>query len=297
MASNVKTGEMGPKPREFPAQEQEANPGADHKMNPEPDYSNPGYKGSGLLQDKVAIITGGDSGIGRAVAVLYGREGCKGVTIVYHKNDKDAEKTKELVEKEGSKCLLIRGDVTEKSFCEDVVKKTLKEFDSVDILVNHAGIQFRNTELTKLTEKELDITMKTNVYAYFYMAQAVLPHFKKGSSIINTSSINAYRGHADLMDYSATKGANRAFSYSLAANLADKGIRVNAVAPGPIWTPFIPSSFPADQVKTFGQDTPMGRAGQPDEVAPAYVFLASNACSSYITGQTIHVNGGIPADS
>jgi len=286
------------RPTSFPGQSQSQHPGTEGKMEPEPMYDAPNYKGAGKLKDKVAIITGGDSGIGRSVAVLYAREGCKGISIVYHKNDKDAEKTKEMIEKEGSSCLLIKGDVCSKAFCQDVAKQTLQKFDNqLDILVNHAGMQVYNEKLVDITEETLDATMKTNVYSYFFMSQACLPHLKKGAAIINTTSVNAYKGHAVLMDYSATKGANRAFTYSLAQNLADKGIRVNAVAPGPIWTPFIPSSFPPDKVEKFGQNTPLGRAGQPEECAPAYVFLAAGCCSSYITGQTIHVNGGYPTDS
>jgi len=286
------------RPTKFPGQTQKEHPGAEHKMDPEPQYLNPSYKGSGKLKDKVAIITGGDSGIGRSVAIHYAREGCKGISIIYLKNDQDAKKTKELVEKEGSSCILVRGDVCSKSFCEDAVKRTLKEFDNhLDILVNHAGVQYFSESILDITEESLDKTIKTNIYSYFFMSQACIPHLKKGAAIINTTSVNAYKGNAGLMDYSATKGANRAFTYSLAKSLVEKGIRVNAVAPGPIWTPFIPSSFPEEKVKVFGQKTPMKRAGQPEECAPAYVFLAAECCSSYITGQTIHVNGGTPTDS
>jgi NAD(P)-dependent dehydrogenase (short-subunit alcohol dehydrogenase family) len=265
-------------------------------MEPEPKYSAPLYKGSGKLKGKVAIITGGDSGIGRSVSVLYGREGAN-VAIIYHKNHEDAEKTKKEVEKEGAKCILIPGDVTSKKFCEEAVKKCVDTFGKLDILVNHAGVQWSTDNFLDITEEQLDKTMKTNVYSYFFMAQAALPHLKEGSCIINTSSVNAYKGNEHLMDYSTTKGANRVFTYSLASNLVSKGIRVNAVAPGPIWTPFIPGSFPAEKVKDFGKSAPMGRAGQPEEVAPAYVFLASPADSSYITGQTIHVNGGMITSS
>jgi NAD(P)-dependent dehydrogenase (short-subunit alcohol dehydrogenase family) len=291
------TSEVRAKPTSFPAQEQKIHPGAEHKMEPEPQYMNPQYKGSGKLQDKVAIITGGDSGIGRSVAILFGREGCKGVVIVYQKNHEDANKTKELVEKEGAKCCAIAGDVSKKSFCEDVVAQTIQKFGQLDILVNHAGVQYQATKFEDITEENLDHTMKVNVYGYVFMTQVCLPHMKQGSCIINTTSVNAYKGNKTLMDYTASKGADRALTYSLAQTLVEKGIRVNAVAPGPIWTPFIPSTFDAEHVKNFGQNAPMKRAGQPEEVAPAYVFLASNACSSYITGQTIHVNGGYPTDS
>jgi len=289
--------EVREKPKEFPPQQQKVHPGAEHQMNPEPQYMNPNYKGSGKLQDKVAVISGGDSGIGRAVAILYAREGCKGITILYHEQHEDAKKTKEMVEKEGAKCLIIPGDVSNKSFCEESAQKCLQQFGTIDILVNHAGVQYTQDDILKISEEQLDKTLKTNVYSYFFLTQACLPHMKEGSSIINTTSVNAYKGHSTLIDYSTTKGANRAFTYSLAANLVTKGIRVNAVAPGPIWTPFIPSSFPEEKIKTFGQNAPMKRAGQPEEVAPAYLFLASNILSSYVTGQTIHVNGGYPTDS
>jgi NAD(P)-dependent dehydrogenase (short-subunit alcohol dehydrogenase family) len=283
-----------PKPTDIPAQEQSDNPGAERKMDPEPQYMNKNYKGSGLLKDKVALISGADSGIGRAVAILFAREGCKGVAIIYHKQDKDAETTKGLVEAEGSKGFLLKGDIGQKKECEDFVHKVVEKFGQLDILVNHAGVQFYHEDLRDITEKELEKTFRTNVYGYFFLTQAALPHLKKGAAIVNTTSVVAYRGNDTLMDYASTKGANATFTYSLAHNLADKGIRVNAVAPGPIWTPFIPGSFPADKVKGFGKDTPMGRPGQPEELAPAYVFLASELCSSYITGQTIHVNGGTP---
>jgi len=292
-----KVGEVREKPKEFAPQTQDIHPGAEHKLEPEPQYMNPGYKGSGKLQDKVAIITGGDSGIGRSVAILFGREGCKGVVIAYSKNHEDAKKTKELVEKEGAKCHVMSGDVSKKEFGFEIVNQTLKQFGQLDILVNHAGVQFEHKKLEEITEEDLDTTMKVNVYGYFFMTQAALPHMKEGAAIINTTSVNAYKGNVSLIDYTATKGANRAFTYALAQNLATKGIRVNAVAPGPIWTPFIPSTFDEEHVKKFGQNAPMKRAGQPEEVAPAYVFLASNCCSSYITGQTIHVNGGYPTDS
>jgi NAD(P)-dependent dehydrogenase (short-subunit alcohol dehydrogenase family) len=265
-------------------------------MEPAPLYLNPDYKGSSKLQDKVALISGGDSGIGRAVSILFAREGCKGVGIIYHKNDEDAEKTKGLIEKEGGECILIRGDVTSKNFCEEAVEKVINKFGQIDILVNHAGVQYYEEDLTSITEEQLDKTVKTNIYGYIFLTQATLPHLQRGASIINTISIVAYKGHPAMMDYAATKGANRAFTYSLAQSLVEKGIRVNAVAPGPIWTPFIPSSFPAEKIPTFGSTTPMKRAGQPEELAPAYVFLASNISSSYITGQTIHVNGGVPVN-
>jgi len=292
MATHVRS-----KPDEFPEQSQDVHPGAEHKMDPEPQYMNPNYKGSGKLNGKVALISGGDSGIGRAVAILFAREGCKGVAIIYYEQHEDAKKTAELVEKEGSQCLTIASDVCKKSLCEEAVKKTIDKFGQLDILVNHAGVQYYHEDLCDITEEELDKTTRTNIHGYIFLTQAALPHLKKGASIINTSSVNAYKGHGGLMDYTATKGANRAWTYSLAESLVEKGIRVNAVAPGPIWTPFIPSSFPPEKVKTFGQSCPMKRAGQPEEVAPAYVFLAAELCSSFITGQTIHVNGGTITDS
>jgi NAD(P)-dependent dehydrogenase (short-subunit alcohol dehydrogenase family) len=265
-------------------------------MDPEPQYMNPHYKGSEKLKDKVAVISGADSGIGRAVAILFAREGCKGITIIYHEQHEDAKKTKQLVEHEGSKCLLMCGDVSEKDFCTKTIEDTIANFGKLDILVNHAGVQFYHENFMEITEEELQKTMKVNVNGYVFLTQAALAHMKEGGAIVNTTSVNAYKGNANLMDYSASKGAERALTYSLAANLISKGIRVNAVAPGPIWTPFIPSSFGPEKTKKFGQNAPMKRAGQPEECAPAYVFLASNACSSYITGQTIHVNGGYPTD-
>jgi len=284
------------KPSELPPQHQDINPAKEHEMEPQPKYSAPLYYGSEKLKEKVAIITGGDSGIGRSVAVLYAREGAN-VAIIYLENHRDAELTKAEVEREGTKCLLIPGNVCDKSFCEAAVKKCVDTFGKLDILVNHAGYQMSTDNLVDISEEQLDKTMKTNVYAYIYMAQAAVPHLKEGSCIINTTSVNAYKGNRSLIDYTATKGADRALMYSLAQNLVSKGIRVNAVAPGPIWTPFIPGSFPADHIKEFGKKVPMKRAGQPEEVSPAYVFLASSACSSYITGQTIHVNGGTITDS
>jgi len=261
----------------------------EHEMKPPPKYDAPWYKGSGKLQGKVAIITGGDSGIGRSIAILYAREGAS-VTIVYIHNDKDAEDTKKLVEKEGGKCLNFKGDVGKKDICEQIVKKTVDTFGKLDILVNHAGLQFVEEEFTKITEENLRRTFEANVYSQFFMSQAAVPHLKEGSSIINTSSVNSFKGHDSLLDYSSTKGANTAFTYSLALNLADKKIRVNQVAPGPIWTPLIPSTM-GKKHEEFGKNTPMKRCGEPEEVAPAYVFLAAQD-ASYITGQTIHVNGG-----
>lgn len=260
------------------------------KMTPPPKYDAPWYHGSGKLKGKTAIITGGDSGIGRSVAILYAREGAN-VAIVYIHNDQDAEETKKLVEKEGQKCLPIKADVGKKDACEEIVKKTIQAFGGLDILVNHAGLQFMEEDFVKITEENLRRTFEANVFSQFFMGQAALPHLKEGSSIINTSSVNSFKGHPKLLDYSSTKGANTAFTYSLALSLASKGIRVNQVAPGPIWTPLIPSTMHKSFEEFNKSQVPLGRCGQPEEVAPAYVFLASQD-ASYITGQTIHVNGG-----
>jgi len=278
------------RPKDFPIQQQELHPGKEHKMDPEPFYDNPAYKGSDKLKGKVAIITGGDSGIGRSVALHFAREGAD-VVIVYLKNHDDAETTKQAVKKEGKECLAIASDVSTRQGCDDAVKQTVAKFGKVDILVNHAGVQYHVDKFEDITEEELEKVYRTNVYSMVFMSQAVLPHMKKGSAIINTTSVVAHKGSKNLIAYSSSKGANRSLTHSMALNLAERGIRVNAVAPGPIWTPFIPSSFPVEKLKTFGQDTLLGRAGQPEEVAPAYVFLASED-SSYIIGETIHVNGG-----
>lgn len=277
-------------PSEFPEQHQDRHPGHEHEMTPKPAYEPPRYRGSGKLNDRVAIITGGDSGIGRAVALLYAREGAD-VAIVYLNEHEDAQFTKELVEKEGRRCLLIDGDLGQKSFCEDAVRKTIDAFGRLDILVNNAAVQYVVKDLVDITEEQLERTFRTNVYGMFFMTQAALPHLKKGASIINSTSITAFRGMPILIDYASTKGAILAFTRSMSQNLAPKGIRVNAVAPGPVWTPLIPSSFSGDDVSSFGQNNPMGRAGQPEEIAPCYVWLASDE-ASFISGQTLHANGG-----
>ncbi|MBA9075892.1 MULTISPECIES: SDR family oxidoreductase [Rufibacter] len=276
------------KPKEVPDQHQKHQPGDEHKMTPEPIVIRDGYKGSDKLKGKKALITGGDSGIGRAVAVHFAREGAD-VAIVYLNEDKDAQETKEMVEKEGRQCVLISGDLREEKFCVEAVKKAVAELGGLNILVNNAAEQHEKNDLREITSEQLEKTFKTNIFAYFYVAQAALDHLQKGDCIVNTTSITSYRGSSHLMDYSATKGAITAFTRSLSANLAEKGIRVNAVAPGPIWTPLIPATL--EEVGDFGKDQPMGRLGQPSEVAPAYVFLACED-ASYITGQTIHVNGG-----
>ena len=275
------------RPNKFPQQQQE-QPGKEHKMHPRPEVIRPGYKGSEKLKDKVAIITGGDSGIGRSVAVHYAREGAD-VAVIYLSEDKDAEETKSMVEKEGRACLIIKGDVGDQEFCYECVDQIHKKFGRINILVNNAGEQHPHKGLDEIDLRLMVRTFRTNIFAMFYMSKAVLKYLSSGDSIINSTSVTSYRGSDHLIDYSSTKGAITSFTRSLGKNLASQNIRVNAVAPGPIWTPLIPSTF--DDVTEFGSDTPLGRAGQPSEVGPAYVFLASED-ASYITSQVIHVNGG-----
>jgi NAD(P)-dependent dehydrogenase (short-subunit alcohol dehydrogenase family) len=272
-----------------PPQSQKRQPGRETKMKPRPDYQ-PRYPGSGRLTGKVAIVTGGDSGIGRAVAVLFAREGAM-VSIVYKEETTDAQETADLVAGEGSEALLLKGDVGRKAFCEQAVKRTVKRFGRLDILVNNAAEQHPTEEFEEITEASLTSTFRTNIFGYLFMTQAALGVVKKGAAIINTTSVTAYRGSPHLVDYASTKGAIVAFTRSLSGQLAEKGIRVNGVAPGPIWTPLIPATFPPDQVASFGANVPLGRPGQPNEVAPAFLFLASED-GSYITGQVIHPNGG-----
>lgn len=273
----------------IPKQEQTL-PGHEYKMNPEPEIIRDNYKGSDKLKGKTALITGGDSGIGRSVAVHFAREGAN-VAIIYLNEDKDAKKTRQLVEEEGKECLIISGDLKDPRFCESAVKKCLKTFGELNVIVNNAAVQFPDKELDKITTKQLHTTFETNIYPYFYITKYALKHLKEGDCIINTSSVTAYRGSGHLVDYASTKGAIVSFTRSLSAMLAERKIRVNGVAPGPIWTPLIPASFDKDHVAAFGQKTPMGRAGQPSEVGPAYVYLACED-SSYVTGQFIHINGG-----
>jgi NAD(P)-dependent dehydrogenase (short-subunit alcohol dehydrogenase family) len=273
-----------------PPQHQRRQPGREHKMKPRPQAEDEKHRGSGKLQGKVAIITGGDSGIGRAVAIAFAKEGAD-VSIVYLEERTDANETKRLVGKHGSKCLLIEGDVGEEEFCRKAITQTVKEFGKLDILVNNAAEQHPQDSIGKITEKQLEQTFRTNIFSFFFMAKAALKHLKKGAAIINTTSVTAYKGSPHLLDYSSTKGAITSFTRSLSQALAGKCIRVNGVAPGPIWTPLIPSTFSAKDVETFGSDVPLGRAGQPEEIAPSYVFLASDD-SSYMTGQVLHLNGG-----
>jgi NAD(P)-dependent dehydrogenase (short-subunit alcohol dehydrogenase family) len=276
--------------QQFPTQTQDQQPGIESEMTPQPESEHPKHRGSGKLEGKRALITGGDSGIGRAVSIAYAKEGAD-VSIVYLNEHSDAEETKRLVEEEGGKCVLIPGDAGQKQFCEEAVRRTVEELGGLDILVNNAAEQHPQEELTDITEEQLERTFRTNIFAYFFMAQAALPHLKKGSRIINCTSVTAYRGSPKLLDYSSTKGAIVAFTRSLALNLAEKGIHVNGVAPGPIWTPLIPSTFDEEKVEQFGGNVPLGRAGEPSEVAPCFVFLASEG-ASYMTGQVLHPNGG-----
>ena len=274
----------------FPPQHQNHQPGTEKEMNPIPISVNQEYKGSGKLKNKVALITGGDSGIGKSVAIYFAKEGAD-VAILYLNESEDAVKTKQIIVEEGQKCVLISGDIGNEAFCQSSIDQTVRELGKLDILVNNAAEQHPQKNFLDITSEQLEKTFRTNLFSMFYLTKAALPHLKQGSSIINTSSITAYKGNEQLIDYSATKGAIVSFTRSLAMSLAKQGIRVNSVAPGPIWTPLIPSTFPADQVETFGSTTPMGRAGQPHELAPAYVYLASDD-SAYVSGQTIHVNGG-----
>ncbi|MFD1861688.1 SDR family oxidoreductase [Planococcus chinensis] len=271
-------------------QEQAEQPGSEKEMSPEPIYDDKDYKGAGKLKGKVALITGGDSGIGRAVAVAFAKEGAD-VAIAYLDEHEDAEDTVKAIESYGAKAFKAATDVSNAENCQQLVKDVISEFGQLNILVNNAGKQFPQDDFLAITPDQLKETFETNIYSMFYLSQAAVPHMQKGDSIINTSSVTAYRGSSELIDYSSTKGAITTFTRSLSQSLAEKGIRVNSVAPGPIWTPLIPATFDAEKVGKHGGDTPMERRGQPAEVAPAYVYFASKD-STYVTGQAIHVNGG-----
>jgi NAD(P)-dependent dehydrogenase (short-subunit alcohol dehydrogenase family) len=281
---------MESRPESLPPQEQERQPGREAEMTPRPQAGDPRAPSCGRLEGRVAIVTGGDSGIGRAVCLAFAREGAD-VAVVYLEEHDDAEETKRLVEEAGRRCLTMSGDVGDEGLCAQVVSRAVEEFGRLDILVNNAAEQHVAQSLEEISRDQLERTFRTNIFAYFFMAKAALPQLKPGSSIINTTSVTAYKGSPHLLDYSATKGAIVSFTRSLALQLAERGIRVNGVAPGPIWTPLIPATFPENKVAQFGKDTPMKRPGQPEEVAGAFVFLASDE-ASYISGQIIHPNGG-----
>lgn len=276
-------------PQDIKGQTQQ-EPGKESDMYPQPIYDDINCKGYNRLKGKTAIVTGGDSGIGRAISVAYAKEGCS-VAIVYNIADDDANKTKDIIESYGGTALLIKGNLRDSNFCKEVIDKTIKQFGGLDILVNNAAIQHPQANFEDITDEQLDDTFRTNIYPLFYLTRAAMPYLKEGSTIINTSSVTAFKGSKDLVDYSAAKGAVTAFTRSLSQNLADKKIRVNQVAPGPIWTPLIVSTFDKLKVGTFGKNTPLQRPGQPVELAEAYVYLACDS-SSYMTGQTIHINGG-----
>jgi len=282
------------KPSSVPGQTQNVQPGLEHKMNPEPKYMAPNYKGCGKLKNKVALITGGDSGIGRSISILFAREGAHVAIIYLDHEQKDAQLTQQLIHNEGTQSLLLPGDISNSEFCSEAVEKTISKFGHLDILVNNAAQQYVQDSIEQISDEQLERTFKVNIFSFFYMARSVIPHMKKqkGGCIINTGSVTAYKGKEKLLDYSSTKGAIEVFTYSLANQVAEFGIRVNGVAPGPIWTPLIPASFSKEEVEEFGKNTLLGRPGQPEEVAPCYVFLASEADSSYMTGQFLHPNGG-----
>ena len=275
-----------------PPQQQDQRPGLEAEMTPRPRAEDPQYRGSGKLQGKVALVTGGDSGIGRAVAIFFAKEGAD-VAISYLNEDQDAQETKRQVEEEGRRCVTVGGDIGDEAHCRQLVQRTVQELGKLDILVNNAAEQHPQESIEDITAEQLERTFRTNIFSMFFLTKAALEHLQPGSTIINTSSVTAFKGSAQLLDYSSTKGAIVAFTRSLSQSLVEQGIRVNSVAPGPVWTPLIPSTFPPDKVASFGADVPMKRAGQPEEIAPCYVFLASDD-SSYISGQTLHPNGGNP---
>ena len=280
-------------PEKLPAQHI-AKPGHEAELDLAPQFLAPDYRGSGKLEGFAAIVTGADSGIGRAVAVLFAREGAD-VTVAYLDEHDDAAETKRCIEAEGRRCLLVAGDVRKAKFAQKVVARTIEAFGRLDVVVNNAAFQEHAESIEDISEERLEETFRTNIFGYFHMAQAALPHLKEGASIINTGSVTGLKGSARLLDYSATKGAIHAFTKSLAQNLIDKGIRVNAVAPGPVWTPLNPADSPPDRVAEFGADTEMKRPAQPEELSPAYVFLAAPACAGYITGIVLPVTGSVGA--
>lgn len=279
-----------PEQSQQPPQKQDQQPGRESEMTPRPKSDNPEYQGSGKLQGKVALITGGDSGIGRAVAIAFAKEGAD-VAIMYLNEHDDAKETKQLVEKQGRRALAIAGDIGDETFCQQAVQQAVDEFGKLDILINNAAEQHPQESIEDISAQQLERTFRTNIFSMFFLTKAAMKHLQEGSSIINTTSVTAYKGNPQLIDYSSTKGAIVAFTRSLSQSLVKKGIRVNGVAPGPIWTPLIPSTFPEDKVESFGEQVQMGRAGQPEEVAPSYVFLASDD-ASYMSGQILHPNGG-----
>lgn len=274
-----------------PPQHQEQQPGHENEMVPKPKAESSHHQGTNKLKDKIAIITGGDSGIGRAVAIAFAKEGAN-IVISYLNEHQDAEETQTRVEELGGRCLLIAGDVGSKNHCLTIAAKTIEHFGKIDILINNAAEQHPTEDIQAISEEQLTHTFRTNIYSYFFMVQAVLPHMRSGSTIINSTSVTAYKGSHHLLDYASTKGAIVAFTRSLAINLVKHDIRVNGVAPGPIWTPLIPASFSEEEVEKFGEQVPMGRPGQPEEIAPSYVFLASED-ASYMAGQILHPNGGV----
>jgi NAD(P)-dependent dehydrogenase (short-subunit alcohol dehydrogenase family) len=294
-ASGREHGAMQAGAREYPVppfpKQHHAKPGDERMLDPAPMYEAPFYEGSGKLEGKVALVTGGDSGIGRAVAVLFAREGAD-IAIVHLNEKADAGVTRQAVEKEGRRCLVIAGDVSKRAFCERAVASVIKEFGALNVLVNNAAFQIHSKRLDDLSEEHFDLTVKTNLYGYFHMAKAAVPHMRNGDAIVNTGSVTGIRGSKSLIDYSLTKGGIHAFTRALAGNLVPRGIRVNAVAPGPVWTPLNPSDKEAEDVSKFGADVPMKRPAQPEEIAPAYVFLASPQCSSYISGEVLPIIGG-----
>ncbi|HYD94861.1 MAG TPA: SDR family oxidoreductase [Noviherbaspirillum sp.] len=274
----------------IPAQHQEHQPGSEAAMTPRPKAEMQDYKGSGKLKGKVALVTGGDSGIGRAASIAFAKEGAN-VVVAYLDEHEDAKETQRLIEAAGRECVLIAGDIGDEQFCRKMVDTAISSYGKLDILVNNAAQQYPQQSIEDITEEQLTKTFRTNIFSMFFIVKAALPHLKEGARIINTTSVTAYRGSAHLLDYSATKGAIVAFTRSLSQQLIERGILVNAVAPGPVWTPLIPSSFDEKEVENFGQKAPLGRAGQPDEIAPSYVFLASDD-ASYMSGQVLHPNGG-----